>query len=84
MSDNKPEMKIEFAPGCFDHFDGTQEELDALQKEIMDMLTNMTPEELAERSRPLDFSDLDDGDLSEEEMMILQNALSETPTRNLQ
>ena len=42
---NKP-MKIEFAPGCFDHFEGTQEELDQLQKEILDMFTNMTSEEL--------------------------------------
>jgi hypothetical protein len=30
-------MKIEFAPGCFDSFEGTQEELDALQAEIMRM-----------------------------------------------
>lgn len=28
----KPE--IEFAPGCFDDFDGTQEELDALVNEL--------------------------------------------------
>ena len=30
-------MKIEFAPGCFDHFDGTQEELDQLMAEIQEM-----------------------------------------------
>ena len=29
-------INIEFAPGCFDNFDGTQEELDALIKEITD------------------------------------------------
>jgi hypothetical protein len=40
MSDNNNErklpsgMKLVFAPGCFDQFDGTQEELDALIKEI--------------------------------------------------
>lgn len=34
MTDNK--LKIEFAPGCFDDFEGTQEELDALIKEIQD------------------------------------------------
>ena len=27
-------LKLIFAPGCFDNFDGTQEELDALIKEI--------------------------------------------------
>ena len=27
-------LKLVFAPGCFDQFDGTQEELDALIKEI--------------------------------------------------
>lgn len=41
MSDNNDNerklpngMKLVFAPGCFDHFDGTQEELDELLKEI--------------------------------------------------
>jgi len=29
-------LKLIFAPGCFDNFDGTQEELDALIKEIED------------------------------------------------
>jgi len=80
---NKP-IKVEFAPGCFDQFDGTQEELDALQKEIMDMLTNMTPEELAENSRSVNFGGLEDSDLSEDELFALQNALRETPNRNLQ
>lgn len=32
MTDKK--LKIEFAPGCFDQFDGTQEELDELMAEI--------------------------------------------------
>lgn len=33
MSTEK-KFKIEFAPGCFDNFDGTQEELDAMIAEI--------------------------------------------------
>jgi hypothetical protein len=37
MTDEKKPLKIEFAPGCFDSFEGTQEELDALQAEIMRM-----------------------------------------------
>ena len=32
MTDKK--LKIEFAPGCFDQFDGTQEELDELIRSI--------------------------------------------------
>jgi len=53
MTDEK-KITIEFAPGAFDHFDGTQEELDALQKELLDMFANLTPEELAERSTQVD------------------------------
>jgi len=34
---NKTEMKIEFAPGCFDSFEGTQEELDAVIAQITEM-----------------------------------------------
>lgn len=30
-------MKIVFAEGCFDDFDGTQEELDELVKQLTDM-----------------------------------------------
>ena len=30
-------LKVQFAPGCFDDFDGTQEELDALIQEIYDL-----------------------------------------------
>jgi hypothetical protein len=48
------EMQIEFAPGCFDQFDGTQEELEAFQKEIMEMIGKMTPEELEAQSTQVD------------------------------
>jgi hypothetical protein len=51
-------IKVEFAPGAFDSFEGTQEELDALQKEIMEMLSNMTREELKEKSQKVDIEDL--------------------------
>jgi hypothetical protein len=36
MDDKK--IKIEFAPGCFDNFEGTQEELDELVAEITRMV----------------------------------------------
>ncbi len=34
--------KIIFAPGCFDAFDGTQEELDGLVADIKNMVENGT------------------------------------------
>lgn len=35
MSDNKTEIKkVIFMPGCFDDFEGNQEELDEMMKEI--------------------------------------------------
>ena len=53
---NKP-IKIEFAPGCFDDFDGTQEELDEFIKEITRMAENG---ELEENSHALDLDDPDE------------------------
>lgn len=35
-------LKIVFSPGCFDDFDGTQEELDALIKEIENQIASGT------------------------------------------
>ena len=35
-------LQVEFAPGVFDTFDGTQEELDQLMAEITSMFGNMT------------------------------------------
>lgn len=37
MTEEKKPLKITFAPGCFDNFEGTQEELDDLLKTIQDM-----------------------------------------------
>jgi hypothetical protein len=59
MTDEK-KITIEFAPGAFDHFDGTQEELDALQKEVMEMFAALTPEELEARSTAVDVDYIED------------------------
>ena len=48
MTDKKPE--IVFAPGCFDNFDGTQEELQDVIAQIHQMLEDGT---LLENSEPL-------------------------------
>lgn len=57
--ENKP-LKVEFAPGAFDHFEGTQEELDELIAEVQKMFEGKTREEISAMSRPVDFDDLDD------------------------
>lgn len=51
---DEKEMKIEFAPGCFDNFEGSQEELDELVAEIQNMFANKSREEIEAMSKPLD------------------------------
>jgi len=58
MSEQTKPLQVEFAPGAFDDFEGTQQELDELMKEITDMFANLTPEELEARSRPVDIDEL--------------------------
>ena len=38
MTEQKKEIKIEFAEGCFDNFDGTQEELQEMIAMIRQMV----------------------------------------------
>ena len=52
-------LKVVFAPGCFDHLDVTQEELDELMVELEAKFNNVTKEELAAMSRPLTDEDFD-------------------------
>jgi len=48
-------IKIEFAPGAFDNFDGTQEELDELVAEITRMAESG---EMLEKSQRVDIEEL--------------------------
>jgi len=74
-SDKK--ITVEFAPGAFDHFDGTQEELDELMAEIHRMVESG---EIGENSRELTEEDFDE--LPDE---IKQQLLSgDEPKRNIQ
>jgi hypothetical protein len=57
MSDNKKVQKIIFGPGCFDDFEGTQEELDQLINEITRLVESG---ELFENSVELDIDNLDE------------------------
>ena len=79
MTEEK-KMKVVFAPGAFDNFEGSQEELDELIKEIQTMFTELTPEELAERSRPVDLDELDDDILEQiaEQMGMIDDLESNT------
>jgi hypothetical protein len=76
---DKP-LKVEFAPGCFDHFEGSQEELDALMKEITEMFSKMTPEELQAQSREIDIDEL----LEEGELEFIEQILKTDQPRKLQ
>ena len=61
MSEEQKPVQVIFAPGCFDDFEGTQEELDELMKEIQEMATSG---ELFEKSTPVD---LDEYELDEDD-----------------
>lgn len=79
MTDEKKPLKVEFAPGAFDNLEvESQEELDQLMAEIMDMFATLSPEDLEAMSRQIDLNDLDD-----EERAIIENALGTEPKRNL-
>lgn len=76
MSENK-KITVEFAPGAFDNFDGTQEELDQLVAEITKMAETG---ELFERSRPVDLDEMiEEGDLD-----IVEHIVNSQVPRNLQ
>jgi hypothetical protein len=68
----KNPVKIEFAPGAFDQFEGTQEELDAFIAELQRMADSG---ELEEQSLSLD-DDEAWNQLSEEEQTIISNAIT--------
>lgn len=60
-------LKLVFAPGCFDDFDGTQEELD----EFMTMIeSKFNDGSLLDESMPLDEADLDDDQLAHLQAMM--------------
>lgn len=57
MKNENTPLKVVFAPGCFDDFDGTQEELDELIKSIHKMAES---NELQENMEKVNFDDLPD------------------------
>jgi hypothetical protein len=84
MTEETKPLKIEFAPGCFDNFEGTQEELDDLIAEIQRMFESG---EIAENSTELDLDALmeEDPEYAEKVIQALGNdSLDEDFKRNLQ
>lgn len=57
--EERKELKIEFAPGCFDSFEGTQEELDELMAEIKQMIEDGS---LFDKSKAIDLEELIESD----------------------
>jgi NADH:ubiquinone oxidoreductase subunit B-like Fe-S oxidoreductase len=77
--DNKP-IEVVFAPGCFDTFEGSQEELNELMAEIKRMAESG---EMMERGIAVDFDELfeDEPELADK---LLQFSESDPAKRNLQ
>jgi len=74
------EVKIVFAPGAFDQFEGTQEELEEFMAEIQRMFVSG---EVLEKSRPLDIDSLSDEELEQLAPFLLGD-LDNNERRNLQ
>lgn len=70
MTDSFKDFKIEFAPGCFDNFEGTQEELDELVADLRGMIEDGS---LFDNAKPLTEESLDD--LPPEVLMSILNDL---------
>ena len=75
MTEEK-KLKVEFAPGAFDNFDGTQEELDELMVEIHRMVESG---DFLKNSKRVDFDELYDED--PELAMKIAESLSEEPNK---
>lgn len=72
--DSNGKMKVIFAPGCFDGFSGTQEELDDLVAHIQDLVNTG---ELIENSEPMTQETFDSMSPDEQEQFIRQMEMFE-------
>jgi hypothetical protein len=80
MTEEKKALKLEFAPGCFDGFEGTQEELDDLMSEIQRMFDSG---EMEANSKPVDIDELIEEE-PEYALKLMQSLNDEETKRNLQ
>jgi hypothetical protein len=72
--EERKDLKVVFAPGCFDSFEGSQEELDELMAEIGQLIQSG---ELLDKAVPID-------ELSDEELRMFAEDFGEADKRNLQ
>lgn len=77
-------MKIEFAPGAFDNFEGTQEELDELVSALKDMIQTGEFFEVAEEVDLEELLESDDPEEQELAEKFLRQLDDEEPNRKLQ
>lgn len=76
-------VRIEFAPGAFDHFEGTQEELDQLIAEIHKMFDGKTIDEISVDSNPISDEEFDN--LPEEiKLQILRSTIPDDVIEDFQ
>jgi hypothetical protein len=80
MTEEKKAKTLEFAPGCFDSFEGTQEELDDLMSEIQRMFDSG---EMEANSKPVDIDELIEEE-PEYALKLMQSLNDEEPKRSLQ
>ena len=79
MPNDKKKIHVEFAPGAFDGWEGTQEELDQFVAEIQRMAESGELEEAS-----IDITDDEAWDaLSDDEQAIIADALNNTGNRRL-
>ena len=77
----KKALSIEFAPGCFDNFEGTQEELDEMVAEIQRMFESG---ELEANAQAVDLETLMEEDPEWAEAVINSLNADDEPPRTLQ
>lgn len=75
----KKKPEIVFMPGCFDNFEGTQEELDEMIAEINRLLETG---EFFEQSTLIEFDDLVD-EFTEEELEYLSDSIRVTDIKDV-
>lgn len=77
------ELTVEFAPGCFDNFEGTQEELDELINEIQAAIKDGS---ILEKARTVDIDQMmeEDPELAYHIASTLGAIDGNTPKRTLQ
>jgi hypothetical protein len=79
-----PKIKVVIAPGAFDSFEGSQEELDEMMQQIHAMIADGS---LFEKSRAVDIDELLESDDPEDREMaekLLQSLDDQAPPRMLQ